>query len=207
MASKKKIEPKPYHDGNLRAGLLTAGEKVLRRDGVAGLGLRAVTREAGVSHTAAKPHFANLNALRGELAAVGYLRLAETLETAALNTSRGAQRTAIARAYVHFAHDNSALFELMFRHNLLDMTLPALVEATARAMKAVAGPVAAQSSSEALSREGAIRIAAGWAFVHGLAVLMIEKRLRGVQKRSPEFSSLLELVDAVLDTVSLRFDQ
>ena len=201
-----KKPPKPYHDGNLRQRLLEAGEKVLRRDGVAGLGMRAVTREAGVSHTAAKPHFGSLNGLRAELAAVGYLRLASALEAAHRVQPERARRGAIARAYVHFAHAHPALFELMFQRNLLDMTLPVLVEATARAMRAVAGPVAAEPSSESLSREGAIRIAAGWAFVHGLAMLLIEKRLRGVQKRAASFQSLLELADAVLDTVSLRFE-
>jgi AcrR family transcriptional regulator len=206
MATKKKPPPKPYHDGNLRAGLIEAGEKLLRRGGVAGLGLRAVAREAGVSHTAAKPHFGSLNGLRGAIAAAGYHRLAEQLEVAHQVEPDRARRVAIARAYVRFAHANAALFELMFQRDLLDMTSPALGEATARAMQAIAGPVAAEASSESLSREGAIRIAAGWAFVHGLATLLIEKRLRGVQKRAPTFASLVELTDAVLDSVSLRVE-
>ena len=37
----------PYHHGALRDALLEAAERVLERDGLAGLTLRAVVREAG----------------------------------------------------------------------------------------------------------------------------------------------------------------
>ncbi|MGC4090952.1 MAG: WHG domain-containing protein [Polyangiaceae bacterium] len=185
MTKPKEAKSKPaYHHGDLRAALLRAGEAVLRRDGVVGLGVRAVTREAGVSHTAAKPHFGNLDALRAEIAALGYERLAEALTQAQQVRPLRAMRVALARSYVHFAYDNPALFELMFRHQLVDMTHPALVAATARAIRAIAG----DTSSESLGREDAIRITAGWAYVHGLAVLLIEKRLRGVQKDLPSFA-------------------
>jgi AcrR family transcriptional regulator len=204
--TRKKGANASYHHGDLRAALIAAGEAVLRRDGVAGLGMRAVSREAGVSHTAAKPHFGSLDGLRGAIAASGYHRLAAALEATVGVTPVRARRVAIARAYVHFAHANTALFELMFRHELVDMRHPDLVAATARAMRLLAGPLADEKKSEELSREGAIRIAAGWAFVHGLAVLLAEKRLRGVQKRAPAFSDLMDLTDAVVESVSLRIE-
>jgi AcrR family transcriptional regulator len=204
--SRKAEEARRYHHGDLRAALIEAGEVVLRRDGVAGLGMRTVTREAGVSHTAAKPHFGSLDGLRAEIAAKGFHKLSAACEATASIRARRPRRIAIARAYVHFAVANIALFELMFRHELIDMTQPALVEATGRAMRALAEPLADESRSEDLGRDGAIRIAAGWAFVHGLAVLVVEKRLRGVVKRAPAFSGLLELADAVVDHVSLRIE-
>jgi AcrR family transcriptional regulator len=202
--SRKVEAPRPYHHGDLRAALIRAGEVVLRREGVAGLGMRALAREAGVSHTAAKPHFGSLDGLRAEIAARGFHELAEALEATASIRATRPRRVAIARAYVHFAIANTALFELMFRHELVDMTQPALVEATARAMRALAGPLADEASSEELSPDSAIRIAAGWAFVHGLAVLVVEKRLRGVVKRAPAFSELIELADAVVERVTLK---
>jgi AcrR family transcriptional regulator len=204
-----KMKPTPeraYHHGDLQTSLIQAGEVVLRRDGVAGLGMRAVTREAGVSHTAAKPHFGSLDGLRAEIAAKGYDKLADALEsTASIRVTRQ-RRLAIAHAYVHFAHANTALFELMFRHELVDMRHPALVAATARAMRALAGPLADEPQTDQLSRDGAIRSAAGWAFVHGLAVLVVEKRLQAVVKRTPAFSELLELADAVVDCVTLKIE-
>ncbi|MGB6639023.1 MAG: helix-turn-helix domain-containing protein, partial [Bradyrhizobium sp.] len=52
-----------YHHGGLHAGLLEAAERVLERDGLSGLTLRAVAREAGVSHAAPTHHFGDLTGL------------------------------------------------------------------------------------------------------------------------------------------------
>ena len=71
-AAKKAAAPKPYHHGALPEALLAAAEAVLVRDGLAGLGLRAIAREAGVSHTAPKHHFGDTTGLLSELAAVGF---------------------------------------------------------------------------------------------------------------------------------------
>src|SRR5882757_2625180 len=65
-------EDSPYHHGALRDALLKAAETVLERDGLAGLTLRAVAREAGVSHAAPTHHFADLTGLVSELAAIGF---------------------------------------------------------------------------------------------------------------------------------------
>ena len=59
-----------YHHGALRDALLEAAERVLEHDGLAGLTLRAVAREAGVSHAAPTHHFGDLTGLVSELAAI-----------------------------------------------------------------------------------------------------------------------------------------
>src|SRR5580693_8015630 len=61
-----------YHHGALRDALLEAAERVLERDGLPGLTLRAVAREAGVSHAAPTHHFGDLSGLLSELAAIGF---------------------------------------------------------------------------------------------------------------------------------------
>src|SRR5262245_13283809 len=61
-------EETPYHHGALRDALLQAAERVLERDGLGGLTLRAVAREAGVSHAAPTHHFDDLTGLVSELA-------------------------------------------------------------------------------------------------------------------------------------------
>src|SRR6266404_4544091 len=62
----------PYHHGDLHDALLKAAETVLERDGLAGLTLREVAHEAGVSHAAATHHFGDLTGLVSELAAIGF---------------------------------------------------------------------------------------------------------------------------------------
>src|SRR6185436_19505734 len=77
-----RTRPRPYHHGDLRTAVLAAAEKILEKDGVDALTLRAVARAVGVSHTAPKNHFGDLEGLLSELAAVGYLRYGEALSDA-----------------------------------------------------------------------------------------------------------------------------
>lgn len=106
---------KPYHHGNLRAALLVAAERTLRKQGVEQVTLRELARQAGVSHGAPSRHFRDRQALLDALAAVGYARLGDEL-AAAIESADGnfaARLRAAAAGYVRFAVENTALLELM----------------------------------------------------------------------------------------------
>lgn len=203
--------PRPYHHGDLPKALLAAAEAVLVRDGIAGLGLRAIAREAGVSHTAPKHHFGDTRGLLSELAAVGYRRLEAAMQAALAAVPEGGERgNAVGGAYVRFARDNPALFGLMFRNEIIDMRYQPLLTAARGAMRFLvatgAGAAASPESVPAkldLPGEQVIRIAAAWAYVHGLATLLIDQRLRGLLAATAAFDSPNALVDAVLDGVRL----
>ena len=204
--------PKRYHHGSLPEALLAASEAVLLRDGIPGLGLRAIAREAGVSHTAPKHHFGDTTGLVSELAAVGYRRLTEAMHAAAADgMDVGERRNAIARAYVHFANDNAAMFGLMFRNDMVDMRRPALHEAARGAMRAMAAiiggrPETSGETPVSLGNTEAMQITAAWGYVHGLAILLIDQRLGGIIKVTPDFDDPLELVDKALDDVRFGFE-
>src|ERR1700748_414629 len=113
-----------YHHGDLRDALVRAAEKIIRNDGLDALTLRAVAREAGVSHAAPAHHFKDLSGLLTELAIVGFKRLRGCMERAAREPSY--MPWVVARTYVLFAIENSELFLLMFRSHSLDGKNPAL---------------------------------------------------------------------------------
>jgi AcrR family transcriptional regulator len=71
----------PNH-GNLRATLLDAAERSLRRYGADQLSLRELAREAGVSHAAPRRHFPDRQALLDALAEAGFARLDAQLREA-----------------------------------------------------------------------------------------------------------------------------
>lgn len=202
---------KRYHHGSLPEALLAASEAVLLRDGIAGLGLRAIAREAGVSHTAPKHHFGDTTGLLSELAAVGYRRLSDAMREAVGGLSDVAERRgAIARAYVHFAYGNAAMFGLMFRNEKIDMHRPALAEAAREAMRVMAAIIGARTETEgetpvSLGSAEAMRITAAWGYVHGLAILLIDQRLGGIVQVTPAFDNPLDLVDAALRDVRFGF--
>src|SRR6201997_1120664 len=97
-------EETPYHHGALRDALLQAAERVLERDGLAGLTLRAVAREAGVAHAAPTHHFGDLTGLVSELAAIGFRQFnAAMAEACTPDTPYPARGLARAKAYVGYA--------------------------------------------------------------------------------------------------------
>src|SRR5713101_7032214 len=129
----------PYHHGSLREAMLQAAERILERDGIAGLTLRAAAREAGVSHAAPKNHFGDVRGLLSELAAVGFARFGDALVA---NTREGdspkVRLAAIGRGYVMFAQRNLGLFLLMFRSERLDFSRPVLRAAAGAAFGVLA---------------------------------------------------------------------
>ena len=107
------VTPRPYHHGNLRTVLLEQAERTLADGG--DLSLRALARQAGVSHAAPRRHFADKQALLDALAEDGFERLGGELREA-MSAAEGFNERllAFARAYVRFATEHAALLELMF---------------------------------------------------------------------------------------------
>jgi AcrR family transcriptional regulator len=202
---------KPYHHGALPQALLDAAEVVLRRDGMRGLTLRAISREAGVSHTAAQHHFGDMSGVLSELAASGHRRLASALSSAIENVKpMRAGRQAVAHAYVRFAVDNPDLFRLMSRNELLDAARPALVEArrnNARALARLHGidDASARDSDQygGPDVKQAIGMTSAWAYVHGLASLLIDGRLNALATATEGVRNAGDLVSATIEQVRL----
>ncbi|SAL11420.1 TetR family transcriptional regulator [Caballeronia arvi] len=202
--------PHPYHHGSLPDALLHAAETVLRRDGLRGLTLRAIAREAGVSHTAPQHHFGDTAGVLAELAASGHRRLAQSMQKRAAGIGPGAERSrAIAHGYIDFAVANPDLFRLMSRNELLDTERPSLVEARRMSAAGLADvfdsvPDIAPGSKSAFGAMGTdqtIAMASAWAHVHGLASLLIDNRLSALAAAPGTFGTPRELVDAVIDTM------
>ncbi|WP_067465252.1 TetR/AcrR family transcriptional regulator [Nocardia amamiensis] len=161
-----------YHHGDLRAELLQRAEATLRESGVGGLSLRRLARDIGVSHAAPTRHFKDKQALLDALAVSGFERLAAALGQTATGSIEGRIR-AMARIYLRFATENSALVALMFarRHS------PAAGDAMSQAVDAVfAIPVAliteAQARGEVIAGEPRRIALSAVAALQGLATFV-----------------------------------
>jgi AcrR family transcriptional regulator len=214
VAGRPSSAARQYHHGTLREAMLQAAEAVLRREGLNGLTLRAIAREAGVSHTASQHHFGDMAGVLSELAAIGHQRLAASMERRAAGVTPELERQlAIARGYIDFALANPDLFRLMSRNELLDAARPSLVEACQRSSRGLAGVFDAGAQDRPatanvfghLSPDQAIEMTAAWGYVHGLASLLIDGHLAGLSASSGTFADPLDLVDAVLDRIRLSF--
>ena len=193
----------PYHHGALREALLQAAERVLERDGLAGLTLRAVAREAGVSHAAPTHHFGDLTGLLSELAAVGFRQFNAAMASACDAATSPLER-ALARpkAYVAYAQAHPGMYGLMFRTERLDYSRPSLQAAAQASFGGLAQAIAASRhehiEAEALTLEQAAAIARAWSLVHGFTMLLLDGRLEDILHRLPVGTDSNVLLDAML---------
>ena len=171
-----------YHHGDLRQAVLTAALAVLGESGPAQLSLRDLARRAGVSHAAPAHHFGDKAGLLTAVAAQGYHLLADTL-TAAQQSS--ADFLEVGVAYVRFAVDHRAHFEVMFRPDLYHPDDPEVAAARQRAADALYGGV---GSVAATGRGPDIPLAgvAAWSLVHGFATLWLNHALPSTLGDDPE---------------------
>jgi AcrR family transcriptional regulator len=193
----------PYHHGALREALLAAAERVLERDGLAGLTLRAAAREAGVSHAAPTHHFGDLVGLVSELAATGFSRFnAAMAEAAEIDGPPLAKAAARARAYLAYARAHPGMYHLMFRTERLDMTRPSLHDAANAAFAGIAGAIGTIRGetvpAQTLSLDQAAEIVRAWSLVHGYTMLLLDGRLTDIIARLPAGTDAETLFGAML---------
>jgi AcrR family transcriptional regulator len=154
--------PRPYHHGNLRRALLDAALEEITERGPVAFSLRELARRAGVSHAAPAHHFGDKTGLLTAIATEGYELLGAALRDA---LATGAFLD-VGLAYIGFAIEHPAHFDVMFRPDLFRADDPALVAARAQTSLLLYGPAGDAFPSEA-RRAGL----AGWAFAHGFAEL------------------------------------
>ena len=175
-------------EAGLRTRLIDVGVDLVGQEGAQALTLREIARRAGVSHGAPRRHFPTHLELLSAIARRGFAELAERA-TAAVGdgtVAPRAQLTALGRCYLEFALANRGMYELMFRHDLLesghlglrDTSLPLfgrLVE--------LAGRVRPDADARLVA--GAL-----WANLHGIAQLWSWGSLQ-LASGSDDFAPLL----------------
>ena len=196
MASASARPPKrsTYRHGDLHHALLEAGTQLARAGGPDAVVLREATRRVGVVPNAAYRHFADRGALLAAVRSAAQSALADAIEAELAKlphqddpaTAARARLRAVGTGYLRFAQAEPGLFRTAFsappdrQHGasparaddsgmrpfqLLAATLDELVDAGVLPRK---------------RRRGAELLA--WSAVHGLAVLLLDGPLRGLDQ-------------------------
>jgi AcrR family transcriptional regulator len=157
-------------DEPLRERLVAAGVEILERDGLAELSLRAITRRTGVSHGAPRRYFHTHRGLLAAIASTGLNDLTERLTPILTDVATPPRQRLIrlAEAYLRFAEERLAMFELMFRHDLLAGAGGDLRATALPLFDGLTALVAEALPGQSDSRQRALSI---WTQLHGLAVL------------------------------------
>lgn len=190
---------KPYHHGNLRAALLEAARARLAEGAEATLSLRDLAARVGVSVNATYRHFDSKEALLMELAAEGFdaLRAAMQEAVAKLGAAEAIERLrATGEAYVHFAQDDPALFQLMFGREKRFAEYDRFRDAAEAAFAVVVECVAAvQQVAPDLPSVTKAAVAA-WSLVHGFAILSLGGYLAALpEARRPAARDVVQMLE------------
>jgi len=199
---KKQLEPpvrSTYRHGDLRRALLEAGVQLARDGGPEAVVLREATRRAGVVPNAAYRHFASRDELLQAVRSAALAMAADAMESEMARPRRGATPAEAARAslravgtaYLHFARAETGLFRTAFND------MPEALQAAPNPDNAGRGGL---NPFELLGKALDQLVEAGvlpperrpeaeflaWSAVHGMAMLIIDGPLRGINKAQAE---------------------
>ena len=164
--------PMGHHHGDLRTALEAAALELVAEKGAHGFSLSEASRRAGVSVAAPYKHFADREALLAALAWRGYVeqrrRFTEAIAAAATPVDKLA---AFAGAYVRFAGDRRALFDITFSSGLEKSRYESIATAGDEVFAVVLAPAALLRIEAADAADLAFSVVAS---AHGYATLLLE---------------------------------
>ncbi len=195
VASKSKA--KPYHHGDLRNALLQAALELLAESGQENLSLREVALRAGVSSGAPYRHFENKEALLAALAEGGFRRLEKAMAEAIAKHPRQPvkQLRDIAQAYLGMAEENPPFFKVLFGpYETHDPVQQDVMPVCEKVFRDLAGIFTKAIADDHFLKQDPERSALSyWAMLHGLSMLLIDRKLEGF--RQPGHPLMLLLLE------------
>lgn len=190
-------QAKTYHHGNLRNALLLAGEEELIEKGVEKFSLRGVAKRAAVSHAAPSHHFGDIDGLINALATLSFERFGRAMidRAAAENNGAEAKLLAICLAYIDYASNNHAMFDLQFSSGRTDACHPELRHASSASYQVLEDRVSAVLALTHRKLDDEKDAAPSvWALVHGLAGLFGRRTTNG----GPKGQDLKDALERIL---------
>ncbi|MCM1161334.1 MAG: TetR/AcrR family transcriptional regulator [Roseburia sp.] len=166
---------KPYHHGNLRSALITAGLELINAEGEENLSLRKVAQKCGVSNAAPYAHFNSKDEFIAAIQQHIMDLFTSTLEeTAEMYADKPDLLPMLGTAYVKFFYQNPLYFDFLFsRKNIhINLSLDCAGEKELPPLK-ILKQTAAKTFCKVDMPESIIqnKIIAMWALVHGLSAI------------------------------------
>ena len=167
--------PRAYHHGDLRRALVEAGFEILEAEGREALTLRSVSDRTGVSKMAPYRHFEDKSALLTAIGQHGLVLLRDRLKRVDEGADPRKALVDLATAHIEFAIEHPDLFRLMFGP---DPQIGGDQADLADNPDTAFGILARRIRQVFPKAEIGVATLSCWSFVHGLATLAIDRRLR-----------------------------
>ena len=181
-----------YHHGNLRRALLEAAIQLLE-EGDDAFTMREAARRVGVDHRAAYKHFVDRDDVLAAVSTEAYLALVDAVRTelARIDETDGTARLlGIARAYLAFSARAPGRYRLMTGSRLNDDgRFPDLEAAIDTAFRLVKHELESGMKRGVFAEADVLeRTITLWASMHGMASLVIMRRIRVRRDLLPTFA-------------------
>jgi AcrR family transcriptional regulator len=205
---------KTYHHGDLKNALIQAGIKILAEDGVGGLSLRKVARQAGVSHSAPYSHFTDKQNLIAAIASDGHKQIYERFAAIQARYADDPLQQFLsgAWAYIEFGLGSPDHYKITFSGAIQDEhSHSEFIEYSQRNMQVLRTIVAQCRDEEFLDSKINLEMQAVslWGLLHGLVLLMIQGQLPGnlIETTQPKeilLAALRQVVRVPIDSKMLK---
>lgn len=166
-----------YHHGDLRGALIAATRQLVIERGAENFSLADACRLAGVSPAAPYKHFRDRDEILEIIVQQGFDDLADRIVAAVAAAGRGTAvaMAAMGRTYLDFASNQTALFRLMFGQNRAINNAPPVIENGRDCFSHVISEVEAYCRATGCSGDSRVIALELWTFVHGAAMLSIDR--------------------------------
>jgi AcrR family transcriptional regulator len=163
--------------GDLRTALLREGLALLDSEGIDGVTIRAVARNAGVAHSAPANHFPSRQAMLTAIAAMLFADLADQIIEAITAIKDDSEQAiqAFADTCFQFAFDNPGRYQLLWQRHLVDHDNPEVAKEIERVYSALLSSLEQNQVKRRVDIEtDAIAV---WSMIHGYISMRMDGNL------------------------------
>jgi len=200
MKAKQKRTAGQKH-GDLRAELLREGLTLLDTKGIESVTIRAVSRNAGVAHSAPANHFPSRQAMLTAIAAIVFADLADLTVEAMTDLADKPEQAiqAFAETCFQFAFDTPNRYQLLWQRQLIDQDDPALAKEMDRVYSALLSLLQQDTVNHRVDIEtDAIAI---WSMIHGYISMRLDGNLVAAKDTVTDLprhkAIMLSLIDGI----------
>lgn len=187
--------------GDLRFELLREGLTLLDTQGIEGVTIRAVARNAGVAHSAPANHFPSRRAMLTAIAATVFAAMADLIIDAITDLTDKPEQAiqAFAETCFQFAFDTPNRYQLLWQRQLVDQDDPAVAREMERVYSALLSLLRQDRINHRVDIEtDAIAI---WSMIHGYISMRLDGNLVAAEDTITNLprhrAILLSLIDGI----------
>lgn len=186
------ISKQTYHHGALKPALIEAAIRILERDGVESLSLRALARETGVTAAAPYSHFKDKSDILADVAELGFQRLSVYMSEKTSHVTGAREKlNMLIESFLVFSAQNPGLFRVMFSQGVDINAHPTLAMSAGKSYALLSSALKTLGHGD--EKTGALML---WSMMYGMAELILQGKVAPSMAGAADLKTLAEKIGA-----------